>query len=65
MKSVTRARAIGGSLVVTIPKEVVKGEGILPGELVEIDLRKAKRSFFGIARGIGPFTKKDEMRAHD
>lgn len=51
--------------MVTIPKEIVRGEGILPGELVEIDLRKAKRSFFGIARGIGPFTKRDEMRTHD
>ena len=63
--AVTRVRKVGGSLVVTIPREVVEAEDVKPGELVNIEVHKAKKSFFGIARGIGPFTPDDEMKDHD
>lgn len=59
MKSLTRTRAIGGSLVVTIPREVVKEESIQEGELVEIEIGKVKKSGFGMFRGIGKFTEKE------
>ena len=36
MKTLARTRALGGSLVVTVPKEVAREEGLKPGELVEI-----------------------------
>ncbi len=65
MKSLTRTRAIGGSLMVTIPKEIVREENIRAGELVEIEVNKPRKSFFGIAKGVGPFTKGDEMESHD
>lgn len=61
MKTLTRTRAIGGSLVVTIPKEIIKEESIHEGELVEIEVKKNKKDGFGILRGIGKFTKKDEL----
>ena len=63
--ALAKVRKVGGSLVVTIPKEVVEEEGVRPGELVNLEIRKAKKSFFGAAKGIGPFTSKDEMRTHD
>ena len=59
MKTLTRARVIGGSLVVTIPREVVKEESIQEGELVEIEVGKVKKSGFGMFRGIGKFTEKE------
>lgn len=65
MKMLSRARAVGGSLVVTIPKEVVDEEGIREGELLQLEVAKAKRSFFGAAKGIGAFTKDDELDVHD
>ncbi|MBI2584081.1 MAG: AbrB/MazE/SpoVT family DNA-binding domain-containing protein [Candidatus Aenigmarchaeota archaeon] len=65
MKTLVRTRALGGSLVVTVPKEIVKEEGIRPGELVEIEVEKVRKSFFGAAKGVGPFTEEDEMKAHD
>ncbi len=65
MKMVTRARAIGGSLMVTVPSELVREEQIRPGELVEIEVQKVKKSFFGALKGIGSFTTDDEMKAHD
>lgn len=61
MKILSRTRAIGGSLIVTIPREVVKEESLQEGELVEIEVRKPKKDFFGALKGIGPFTKEDEL----
>ena len=65
MKAVTRARKIGGSLIVTIPKEIVKEENIKEGELVQIDVEKIKKSYFGALKGVGKFTKKDELDTHE
>ncbi len=63
--STVRVRKVGGSLIVHIPKEVVEAEGIREGELVRIEVKKAKRSWFGAARGVGPFTAEDELTAHE
>lgn len=65
MKAIARARSLGGSLIVTLPKEFVREEGVQAGELIEFQVEKIKKSFFGIARGIGHFTKEDEMNSHD
>lgn len=62
--SLVKVRRVGGSLVVTVPKEIVESEGIKEGELVLIDIKKAKRSWFGIAAGVGPFTAEDELKTH-
>ena len=59
MKSLTRTRAIGGSLVVTIPKEIVKEIFIQEGELVEIDIDKVEKNGFGMFKGIGKFSEKE------
>ncbi len=44
---VTRARKAGGSLILTIPRDVRKSMGIKEDQLVEIDLRSSKVDFFG------------------
>jgi antitoxin component of MazEF toxin-antitoxin module len=56
---------VGGSIVISIPKKVVKHEGIREGELLEIDVRKAKKDSFGAFKGVGSFTRKDELDTHD
>lgn len=65
MRAVARARKIGGSLVVTIPKEIVKEESIQEGEAVEIEVEKIKKDFFGALKGIGKFTEEDELDTHE
>ena len=65
ISAVTRARKVGGSIVVTIPKEVVKEESIREGEPLVLHVEKIKKSGFGMLKGIGPFTKEDELDAHD
>jgi len=62
MKALTRTRKVGGSLVVTLPNEIVKSETLEENELIELEIKKHKRSFFGALKGIGPFTKKDKLR---
>ena len=65
MKTIARTRAIGGSLVVTIPKEIVKNEDLKENELVEINVEKIKKDGFGILKGIGRFTEEDRMKDRD
>ena len=60
-----KAKRIGGSIMVRIPKEVVEQEDIKEGEMVEVEFKKARRSWFGSMPGLGPMTKEDEMDTHD
>ncbi|HZY93736.1 MAG TPA: AbrB/MazE/SpoVT family DNA-binding domain-containing protein [Candidatus Bathyarchaeia archaeon] len=60
--AVGRVRKVGGSLVVTIPKELVEEEGLRPGERVNLEIRKVNKSYFGIARGVGPSPRKTSYK---
>jgi antitoxin component of MazEF toxin-antitoxin module len=63
-RAVIRAKRVGGSIMVRIPKEVVEQEDIHEGEMVEVDVHKARKSGFGILPGIGPMTREDELDTH-
>ncbi len=63
-EAIVRARKLGGSLVLTIPNDIVKDEGIKEGEAVKVTVEKVKKSGFGAFKGIGPFTKEDEFDEH-
>ena len=62
MKTLTRTRCLGGSLIVTIPKEIVREEMLQKDEVVEIEIKKHKKDFFGALKGIGSFTEKDRLK---
>src|SRR5439155_25271976 len=64
-KAQARVRKVRESLVVTIARQVAEEEGVKAGEIVNLEIRKTRKSFFGAARGIGPFTVDDEMKDHD
>ena len=51
--------------MVRLPKEVVQQEDIHEGEMVEVDVRKAKKSWFGSMPDLPPMTKEDELDTHD
>jgi bifunctional DNA-binding transcriptional regulator/antitoxin component of YhaV-PrlF toxin-antitoxin module len=59
----TKTRKVGGSIVVTIPKEVVDLQQIKENEYVEITIKKCRKDGFGILKGIAPFTVEDELKS--
>jgi len=63
--SLVKARRVGGSLVVTLPKEVVESKKIRDDEILEITVKKVTKDGFGVLRGMTPFTVKDELRFHE
>ena len=63
-EALVKTKKVGGSVMVTIPKEVVEHEHIMPGETVKLIVKKIKPDFFGIFPGITPFDKeKDRVRS--
>jgi bifunctional DNA-binding transcriptional regulator/antitoxin component of YhaV-PrlF toxin-antitoxin module len=54
---ITRARKAGGSLILTIPKDVRQSLGIEEDQLVEIDIRSPRVDFFGAIPKINPYTQ--------
>ncbi len=50
--------------MVTIPKEIVKEEGIREGEAIKIQVEKVRKDYFGILKGMRPFSKEDELDTH-
>ena len=60
--TLAKARRIGGSFVVTIPAIVAKAENIQENDLLEIKVKKKRKSYFGALKGIGSFTKEDKAK---
>ncbi len=60
MEVLTKLRKVGGSVMARIPKEVLEQESLHAGEIVKLEVKKAKISGFGIAKGMKPFTQKEE-----
>jgi len=60
--SLVRTRKIGGSIVVTIPSEVVKEQQIEENEVIQMSFKKSRKSYFGVLKGIGSFTREDRMK---
>jgi len=65
LMGLAKTRKVGGSLVVTLPKELVESKKIKEGEIVEITVKKVRKDGFGVLKGLAPFTAKDELTAHE
>lgn len=57
-----KPRKIGGSLVITIPSNIVKSEQIDETQFLEVSVKKKRTSYFGALKGIGHFTEEDELK---
>lgn len=62
MEALTKTRKIGGSLVATIPKTVVEEEGLKEDQTITIEIKKLKKSGFGISKGLAFFSKEDKFK---
>jgi hypothetical protein len=65
LMSLVKTRKVGGSLLVTLPKELVESKKIKENEIVEITVKKVRKDGFGVLKGLVPFTAKDELTAHE
>jgi antitoxin component of MazEF toxin-antitoxin module len=65
MWCLAKTRKVGDSLVVILPKELVKAEKIQEGEVIKISVKKLRKNGFGVLKGMGPFTLEDELQAHE
>lgn len=65
MELLTKLRKVGGSVMVRIPKEIVEYESLKPGQTVKLELKKIKKSAFGILKGMHSFKKEDEFDFND
>lgn len=63
--AVVRTRRVGGSITVTIPKEVAQAAGIGDRELVRVEVRKVRKDLFGALPGIGRMEKGDRLDVHE
>ena len=63
--SLVKTRKVGGSLVVTLPKELVESKKVKEGEILEITVKKVKKDGFGVFKGMTSFTVEDELTAHE
>mgnify|MGYP001497723479 CR=1 FL=1 len=59
----TKTRKVGGSIVVTLPKEIVELQQIKENEYVEITVKKCRKNGFGVLKGMAPFTVEDELKS--
>ncbi len=62
MEIISKTRKVGGSLMITIPKNIVEIERIQENQTLVLELKKTNISGFGISKGIGPFTKESKFR---
>jgi hypothetical protein len=67
--SLVKARRVGGSLVVTLPKEIVESKmeskRIREGEILRITSRKARNDGFGALKKATSFITHDGPTAHE
>lgn len=59
--AITETKQVGGSLMVAIPKSVRKAMSLERNQMVQIEIKKMKPSFFGKFRGIGHVDASDKL----
>jgi hypothetical protein len=62
MNTLSRTRRLGGSLIVALPRALVEKEGLQVDQIVLIDVKKVKKSGFGIMRGLPSFSADTKLR---
>lgn len=63
MEFISRTVSVGGSLMITVPKQIADMLNLHANEQLEVEVKKAKTSAFGMFKGtkLTRFTKEDEL----
>jgi bifunctional DNA-binding transcriptional regulator/antitoxin component of YhaV-PrlF toxin-antitoxin module len=57
-----KTRKVGGSVVVTLPKELVETQNIKENQCVEITVKKCRKNGFGMFKGMAPFPAEERLK---
>ncbi len=60
-ETIQYTRKVGGSLMVTIPKEIAELENIHSGEMVRIEIKKIPTDMFGAYPSLTSLRKEDKI----
>ncbi len=58
--TIQKTKKIGGSLMVTIPHDIVQREHITEGENIQIEIKKVKKNCFGLLPNLPAWKKEDK-----
>ncbi len=56
-----RAKRVGGSIMIRLPKDSAALESITDGDLVRLTIHKARRDLFGTLPKVGRFNQEDKF----
>jgi antitoxin component of MazEF toxin-antitoxin module len=62
--NLVKVRKEGESLVITLPRKLVRNKKIKEGQILEITIKKVRKNGFGILKGMRPFSVEDELTTH-
>jgi len=62
--NLVKVRKEGESLVITLPRKLVRNKKIKEGQILEITIKKVRKDGFGILKGMRPFTVEGELTTH-
>ena len=65
VRCLAKTRKVGGSIVITLPKELVQTQKIRENEFVEVTVKKCRKNGFGVLRGMARFAVEDELKAFE
>ena len=60
-ETVQYVRKVGGSLMITIPKEIATLENVQSGEMVRVEIKKMPLDLFGAFPSLGSLKKEDKI----
>lgn len=64
-ETIVRARKLGGSLIVRVPKDIVDQKGIVEGETLKLKINKRMRKdWSGALKTLKQLKKEEELDEH-
>ena len=63
--ALAKIRFVGGFLMGANTSEIGKKEMLKEDEVVEIKVKKQKRDFFGVLKGVGEFEERDRLEERE
>ncbi|HLC79583.1 MAG TPA: hypothetical protein VJG83_04095 [archaeon] len=61
MQVIVKVKKIGGSFMARIPSDAVKELNLKENDSIHLEMKKPRKTYLGIYKGIGQFTEDDRF----